>query len=108
MAPATAKLAEFEDKVIDLFTRVQEPVLDGLRTVVGKIEGRVPELAVPYREQIPTADELVDNGFGFAKNLLDNQKKFAGNVLKATAPVRDKFVAETTAPAKKAPAKKAA
>lgn len=108
MAPATAKLAEFEDKVIDLFTRVQEPVLDGLRTVVGKIEGRVPELAVPYREQIPTADELVDNGFGFATNLLDNQKKFAGNVLKATAPVRDKFVAETPAPAKKASAKKAA
>ncbi|MEL7209357.1 MAG: hypothetical protein AAGK32_14170 [Actinomycetota bacterium] len=106
MAPATEKLSEIQDKVIELLTRVQEPVLDGLRTVVDKVEGRVPELAVP--EQVPTADELVDNGFGFAKDVLDNQKKFAGQVLKATAPVRDKFRESAAPAAKKASTKKAA
>ena len=108
MAPATEKLAEFQGKVIDLVVRVQEPVLDGLRTVVTKVEGRLPEVNVPYGDKLPTADELVDNGFGFAGDLLANQKKFAGDVLKVTAPVRDKFAAEAAPAPKKASTKKAA
>jgi hypothetical protein len=64
-------------------------------------------VTVPYADKLPTADEVVDNGFDFAGKVLDNQKAFAGDMLQATAPVRDKFVVETpAAPAKKAPAKK--
>jgi len=118
MADTTAKLTEYEDKVIEFFTNVQESVVDGLRTLADKLDSRMPEVTVPYADKLPTADEVVDNGFAFAGKVLDNQKAFAGEVLDATAPVRDKFVAPTNgtsakpaaakkAPAKKAPAKKA-
>ena len=44
---------------------------------------------MPYADKLPTADEVVDNGFAFAGKVLDNQKAFAGEVLDATAPVRE-------------------
>jgi hypothetical protein len=107
MAEATEKLTDFEDRLIEFFTRVQESVVDGLRTVADKLEGRLPEVKVPYADKVPTADEVVDNTYSFAGKVLDNQKDFADNVLKATAPVRDKFVTDSKPATKKAPAKKA-
>ena len=67
----------------------------------------VPEVKVPYRDKIGTADEYVAQAFGFAESFVKNQKAFAGDVLDATAPVRSKFVdadAKPVAAAKK-PAK---
>ena len=50
---------------------------------------------------MPTAQELVDARFAFGQKVLDNQKAFAEALLKATKPVRTKFVA--TPAAKSAP-----
>lgn len=100
MSVATEKITELGDQVLDLVARIQEPVVNGLRTAAGKVEGRLPEVEVPgLGDKVPTAAELVDARFDFGQKLLDNQKQFAAAVLDATAPVRNKFVA----PAKPAP-----
>jgi len=105
MSVATEKLTEIQDQVLDFVARVQEPVVNGLRTAASKVEDRLPEVTVPWLgDKLPTASELVDLRFAFGQRLLDNQKQFAGAVMDATAPVRHKFVAEAK-PAPKATTK---
>jgi hypothetical protein len=103
MSVATEKITEIQDQVLDLVARIQEPVVNGLRTAAGKVEERLPEVNVPgLGETVPTASELVDTQFAFGQKLLDNQKQFADAVLDATSPVRKKFVGATAKPAAKA------
>jgi hypothetical protein len=107
MSVATEKITEVEDQVLDFVSRVQEPVVDGVRTVVSRVEDRIPEINVPgLGDTVPTASELVENGFAFAQKVLDNQREFAQAVLDATAPIRHKFVGEAAKPASKTSAAK--
>ena len=104
MSVATEKMNEIQDQVLDFVARIQEPVVNGLRTAAVKVEDRLPEVNVPgLGDKVPTAEELVEAQFGFGQRLLDNQKQFAEAVLDATAPVRSKFVAPAVA--KPAPVK---
>lgn len=106
MSVATEKLTELQDQVLDFVSRMEEPVVRGLRTVVGKVEDRVPEVKIPgMGDKLPTASQLVEAQFTFRQRLLDNQKQFADAVLDATAPVRAKFVVEAPKPAVKAASK---
>jgi hypothetical protein len=107
MSVATKKITEVQDQVIDLVSRVQEPVVNGLRTAADAASDRLPEVKVPgLGDTLPTASELVDVQFAFRQKLLDNQKQFAKAVLAATAPVRKKFVgASKPAPAVKSTTK---
>ena len=103
MSVATEKINEMQDQVLDFVARMQEPVVNGLRTVTAKVEDRFPEVKAPWLgDKVPTATELVDLQFTFRQRFLDNQKQFAEAVLDATAPVRHKFVG---APAVKSVAK---
>lgn len=93
MSVATEKISEFQDQVLDFVARIQEPVVNGLRTAATKVEDRLPEVKAPWLgDKVPTATELVDLQFAFRQRFLDNQKQFAEAVLDATAPVRSKFV----------------
>jgi hypothetical protein len=110
MSVATEKLTEVQDTVLDFVARIQEPVVNGLKTVSTKAADRLPEITIPgLGDTIPTAQELVDARFAFGQKVLDNQKAFATAVLKATKPVRVKFVAAPAAkPAPKVTKVKAA
>ena len=93
MSVATEKISELQDQVLDFVARIQEPVVNGLRTAATKVEDRLPEVKAPWLgDKVPTATELVELQFTFRQRFLDNQKQFAEAVLDATAPVRSKFV----------------
>ncbi len=93
MSVATQKINEIQDQVIDLVSRVQEPVVGAVKTAAVKVEDRLPEVSVPWvGDTLPTATQLVDAQFRFRQRMLDNQKDFAKAVLAATLPVRRKFV----------------
>jgi hypothetical protein len=99
MSVATEKINEVQDQVIELVSRVQEPVVTGLGTAAKKVEDVLPEVNVPWvGDTLPTATQLVDASFRFRQRMLDNQKDFAKAVLAATLPVRRKFVGTATAP----------
>ena len=105
MSVATEKFTEFEGQVLDFLSRMEEPVVKGVRDLAEKVEGRLPEVKVPatVAEKVPTAAEALDAYYGFRTRLLENQREFAEALLDAAAPVRAKFVAP--APAKPAVAK---
>ncbi len=98
MSVATEKISEVQDQVLDLVSRVQEPVVRGLGTAAEKVEDRIPEVKIPrLSERAPAVSEVVDALGEFVEQLLENQKEFVGAVLDATAPVRHKFVVGTPA-----------
>ena len=107
MSSATATLNKVEDQFLDVATRLQDPVVDGIRRAAEAVEGYVPELSLPaVGDTLPTATELVENYFQFAQRVLDTRHRFAKSVLDATAPVRNKV--ETSAKTRKPAAKTAA
>jgi len=92
-------LAKVQDLVLEYLTKAEMFLVDGVRTAAEKTEGYVPEVTVSA--DVPTADQVVDGGFGFAQRLLDNQKDFAKSLLDASAPVRSKVKRPVVAAATK-------
>ncbi len=104
MATITETLTAAQDQVLDAIETIQGPALDAVRTVVGKVEGVLPEDRpnVPFAESLPDAVELVDAVFDFAQKVLDKEHEFAKGLVEALAPL---FPATPAKPAKPSVAK---
>lgn len=66
----------------------QEAVVEAIKTwsdTVRTITPPLPELNLPLRDKLPKPEELVGNAYDFAEKLLAGQRKFAEDVLHATA-----------------------
>jgi len=88
MATATDTYAKVEEKVTDLVTSVQEPVVANFRKVADAAESRMNDLSLPAVDSLPTAgelfdkaDELVEKYFEFAQTVLDKQHELAKQLL---------------------------
>lgn len=110
MSQAIEQLNEYESKAMELVEKVQEPVVDYVRTAAEWAEARLPEVKVPNLDRIGTADEYVAFVFDVVDTVVKNQKAFAKDLLGATAGVRAKFVDADAKPvsAVKSTTKKAA
>ena len=83
-----ANLTKAEDSILDTIKSVQEPVVGYVRQAVEFIDARLPELPeLPFAETLPQPVALVDNGFGFAKDLLDVNYQFAKALVAAVTPL---------------------
>ena len=101
--PAIEKLSEVQDRVLELIDQIQEPIVNAVRESASRAESRLPELpAVPFGDQLPGADEVVANQFGFINRLVEQQKAFAESVVEAARPVSDKLVVVEDEAAEKA------
>ena len=98
MTSATEQIIKVEDQILETITNLQKPVLDAVKNLAEKIEGRVPE--VPGSDSLPEIDldELIHSQFAFAEKLLANQKAFANALIETVKTVS----AKATAPAAKA------
>lgn len=105
MATVTDSFSKAQDTVFEYLGKAEEYVVSGVKTASERAEGYVPEVEVPA--EVPTADVVVEKGFGLAQRLLDNQHQFAKALLDAAKPVRAKVsrkgVAATTSKPKAAP-----
>ncbi len=111
MSQAIEQLNEYESKAVELVEKVQEPIVDYVRTAAEWAEGRLPEtIKVPNLDRIGHADEYVAFVFDVVDTVVKNQKAFAKDLLTATAGVRGKFVDADAKPvsAVKSTTKKAA
>ena len=54
---------------------------------VESITPALPDVNVPFAEKLPKPQELIASAYDFAEQLLASQRKFAEDVLKATAPM---------------------
>jgi len=111
MSEVIEQLNEIESKAVELVEKVQEPVVEYVRSAAEWAEARLPEVVkVPSLDKIGSAEEYVAFAFDVVDTVVKNQKAFAGDLLTATAGVRAKFVDADAKPvsAVKSTAKKAA
>lgn len=93
MSTVLDQLTDLQTKLLDTIESVQEPVVDVVKQVADKVEGRVPELpAVPGADKLPPAGEFIDAQFDFAVKVLDQQRAFVQALLDAVRPVATKLV----------------
>ena len=92
---------ELQGEILKTVRKSQETVVDEIQMwadAVQAIKPPMPEVSVPFSDKLPKPDEWVAGAYDFAEQLLAAQRKFAEDVLRATAPL---FYGETAPAAKK-------
>jgi len=81
---------EMQAEILKTVRRSQEAVIDAIKTwaeTVRTVTPPLPDVSLPFADKLPKPDELVSNAYDFAEKLLAGQRKFAEDVLRATAPL---------------------
>ena len=69
----------------------QETVVEAVKTWVDTVKAvtpKVPTPQLPLAEKLPKPQDIVTNAYDFAEKLLSGQRKFAEELVAATAPLR--------------------
>ncbi len=91
---------ELQGQILETVSKSQEAVIDALKAwsdTIQSITPPLPALSPAIADKLPKPEELVATAYDFAEQVLANQRKFAEDVLKVTAPV----VAKKSEPTKK-------
>jgi hypothetical protein len=81
---------DVQAEILKTVRRGQEVVIEAIRTwtdQVRTIAPPMPEVSLPFASKLPRPEELVGNAYDLAERLLAGQRKFAEDVLHATAPL---------------------
>jgi len=81
---------ELQGQVLDTIRTSQEAVTDAIKawaTTVQSLIPSLPDVPVPFADQLPQPSEFVANYYDFAEQLLAAQRKFAEDAFRATEPV---------------------
>ena len=90
MTEARTMDRELQDEVLNTIRKSQTAVIEAIQTWTSKVQSitpTLPELNMPFGDKIPTPHALIVSAYDFAGQLLASQRKFAEEVLKATAPL---------------------
>ena len=90
MASTSTVTQELQDQFLATVRKSQEVALDAIKTMVDTIQNitpKVPSVNVPFADRLPKPEDVVASGYEFAEQLLTSQRKFADEVVKATAPL---------------------
>ena len=93
---------ELQREILKTVRKSRETVVDAIQMwtdAVQAIKPPMPEVSIPFSDKLPKPSELVAGTYDFVEELLAAQRKFAEDVLAATAPL---FYGETAPSAKKA------
>ncbi len=86
----TGAVSQVQDEILNTIRKSQAAVVDALQTWASAVQSITPELPdvnVPFADKLPKPQELVASAYDFAEQLLASQRKFAEDVIKATAPM---------------------
>ena len=85
---------DIQGEVLNAIRKSQAAIVDAIErwaSAVQSIRPELPELpfadSLNIADKLPKPDQLVRNAYDFAEQLLASQRKFAEDVLKATAPL---------------------
>ena len=81
---------ELQDEILKTVRKSQEAVVDAIKAwadTVQSITPKLPTVSVPLADRLPKPEDVVANAYDFAAQLLASQRKFAEDVLTATAPL---------------------
>lgn len=101
MTEARAMGRDLQDEVLNTVRKSQTAVVEAIQAWTSKVQSITPELPdlnMPFTDKMPKPHELIASAYDFAEQLLASQRKFAEDVLKATAQLT---AGKDDAPAKK-------
>jgi len=92
MPTTTPKPSEYvqsaQEQTLKTLRDGQQAIIDSIRAWAEAVERIVPQTpTLPFSEQLPSPQEIVQTSFNFAEQLLKTQREFAENVLAAAEPV---------------------
>ena len=88
MASTSTVTQDLQDQFLSTVRKGQEMTLDALKTLVDTVQNitpKIPSINVPFADQLPKPQDVVASSYDFAEQLLTSQRKFADEVVKATA-----------------------
>ena len=77
-----------QEEFLNAVRKSEETVVDAIKTWVETVQSiapKIPSVQVPGADKLPRPEEVVANVYDFAEQLLATQRKFAEEVVKATA-----------------------
>ena len=86
-------ISSAQDEILKLVRTSQDTVVDALQAWTATVQSvtpslpKLPTLNLPYADQLPKPETLVNGAYDFAEQLLSTQRKFANDVLAVTAPL---------------------
>ena len=86
----TSTQQELQDQFLAIVRKGQDMALEAIKTMVGRVQTitpKIPAVELPFAERLPKPHDVVAGGYDFAEKLLTSQRKFADEVVKATAPL---------------------
>jgi hypothetical protein len=90
MATSTSTQKELQEQILSMVRKGQEIALEAIKTMVDTVQTitpKVPAVDLPFADRLPKPHDVVAGSYDFAEKLLTNQRKFADEVVKATAPL---------------------
>ena len=90
MASTNSTQQELQDQFLSIVSKSQEMALDAIKSMVDTVQTitpKIPAVDLPFAERLPKPHDVVAGGYDFAEKLLTSQRKFADEVVKATAPL---------------------
>jgi hypothetical protein len=85
---ANSPTQDMQEELLSTIRKSQETVVDAIRTWVETVQSitpKIPSMQVPGVDKLPKPEEVVATAYDFAEQLLASQRRFAEEVLKATA-----------------------
>ena len=87
---STSTQQELQDQFLSIVSKSQEMALDAIKAMVDSIQTitpKIPAVDVPFAGKLPKPQDVVATGYDFAEKLLQTQRRFADEVVKAAAPL---------------------
>jgi hypothetical protein len=81
---------ELTSEILNTISKSQAAVVEAIESwasAVQAIKPDLPDVNLPFADKLPTPQEVVTSAYDFAERLLASQRKFAEELLKATAPL---------------------
>jgi len=83
---------QMQDEFLSATRKSQEIVLQAIKTWVESAQALtskvpVPSVKLPFADQLPKPEDVVSGTYDFAEQVLANQRQFAEEILKTTAPL---------------------
>jgi hypothetical protein len=81
---------QMQEEFLSAIRKSQDVVLQAIKTWVDSaqaVTSKVPSVQLPFADQLPKPEDVVSGTYDFAEQVLANQRKFAEDILKATAPL---------------------
>jgi hypothetical protein len=79
---------DLQEEFLNAVRKSEETVIDAIKTWVETVQSitpKIPSVPVPGADKLPKPQEVVASVYDFAEQLLATQRKFAEEVVKATA-----------------------